>query len=108
MQFRNKRGTPVDPIPFLIVAILGFTIIFSFGPPYLLTIGFSLHAALVTCLVVVCITTAVAYHRYVWARRPTTDGEIPGPRRFERLIYAMLAGFLVVLLLALPFLSGLR
>lgn len=108
MVFKNKDGTPVDPIPFFIVSIMAFTIIFTFGPPYFLALGLRLEVALAACTAIVCISTVTAYYRYVWTTRPTTRAEVPGPVRLKRLFYAILAGFLLVALLALPLLGKLR
>lgn len=44
---RNRHGTPVDPVPFLVVSALGFTLSFAFGPIYVMEFGASLPPALV-------------------------------------------------------------
>ncbi len=99
---RNREGTPVDPVPFLVVSALGFTVSFSFGPIYVMEFGASLPLALLVATGVTAVTAAVAYHRYVWTERPTLRGEVPAGDRFRRLLYGVAGGFLLVAALALP------
>jgi len=103
-MLQNRQGTPVDPVPFLVVTILGFTVSFSFGPAYVMEFGASLPTALVVAAAVTGLIAAVAYHRYVWTVRPALRGEVSAADRFQRLIYGMVLGFLVVAALALPLL----
>jgi len=103
---QNRQGTPVDPVPFLVVTALGFTVSFSFVPAYAMELGASLSTALGVATAVTGVTAAVSYHRYVWTERPTLRGEVPAADRFQRLLYGVLAGFLVVAALALPLLAG--
>jgi len=102
---RNRHGTPVDPVPFLVVSALGFTLSFAFGPIYVMEFGASLPLALVVAGATTLTTAAVAYHRYVWTERPTLRGEIPAQDRFQRLLYGVVGGFLLVGALALPLLA---
>ena len=101
---QNKYGTPIDPVPFLVVLFLGFTICFSYGPPYLTTLGFTLRQALGISGCVVIGIGAVAYHRYIWTARPDLRGEVPAGTRLQRLFYAVIAGVALLGLLALPLL----
>lgn len=101
-MLQNRFGTPVDPVPFLVVSALGFTVSFSFGPIYAMELGASLSMALVAAALTTVAVAVVAYHRYVWTEQPDLRGEISAEDRFQRLIYGMLAGFLCVALLALP------
>ncbi len=101
---RNKHGTPIDPVPFLVVVLLGFTICFSYGPPYLTTLGFSITESLVISGGVVVGIGGIAYHRYVWTARPDLRAEIPAATRIQRLFYAVIAGVALLALLALPLL----
>ncbi|MFC7082051.1 hypothetical protein [Halorussus caseinilyticus] len=39
MRWGNRFGTPVDPVPFLVVAALGFLLCYTFGPSYLMAFG---------------------------------------------------------------------
>ena len=99
---QNRRGTPVDPVPFLVVSMLGFTVSFSFGPIYVMEFGASLPVALTVAGITTLATAAVAYHRYVWTERPTLRGEVPAAERFRRLLYGLVGGFLLVAALAIP------
>lgn len=105
-MLQNRFGTPVDPVPFLVVSVLGFAVSFSVGPIYAMEFGASLSTALVVAALTTAAVAAVAYHRYIWTERPELRGEVPAEQRFQRLIYGMLAGFLCVALLALPILAG--
>lgn len=108
MPLRNKDGSPVDPVPFLLVTVIGFTVSFSFGPPYFLALGVELPRALVICGVLVVVVGGIAYHRYVRTARSGSDVEISGQLRLERLFYAVLVGVFLIVLLALPLLVSLR
>ncbi|WP_276271179.1 hypothetical protein [Haloarcula litorea] len=103
-MLHNREGTPVDPVPFLVVSALGFTVSFSFGPIYVMELGASLPLSLVVAGVVSVATAAAAYYRYVWTAHPTLRGEVPAEARMGRLLYGMVAGFLAVAALALPLL----
>ena len=105
-MWENRYGTPVDPVPFLVVSVLGFTVSFSFGPAYAMEFGASLPTALGVATAATGLTAAVAYHRYGWTERPDLRGEVPAADRFRRLLYGVLAGFLIVAALALPLLAG--
>jgi hypothetical protein len=102
---QNRNGTPVDPVPFLVVSVLGFTVSFSFGPIYVMEFGASLPVALAVAAAVTVAIAAVSYHRYVWTERPSLRGEVPAAARFQRLLYGVMAGFLLVAALALPLLA---
>ncbi|UPW01726.1 hypothetical protein M0R88_06390 [Halorussus gelatinilyticus] len=102
MRPENRRGTPVDPVPFLVVAALGFLGCYSYGPAYLLTVGVELPAALALSTVAFLAATAVAYHRFVWLARPDLRGEVPPDLRLRRLFLGGLAVFGICALLALP------
>ena len=102
MQFSNSEGTPVDPVPFLVVSITGLAIVFSFGPMYLLAIGLDLPAAAAGTSVALVGTTCLAYYRYVWRARPARRKVVPGPVRLKRLYYAVFVAIALLALLALP------
>lgn len=102
MSLQNRDGTDVDPVPFLVTA-LGLTlIVLSWGPGYLLAFGLSLPTALGICVATVVPLTAAAYYRLVWNRRPEHAQHIPPSERIKHLAYAILAGALILVLLALP------
>jgi len=100
----NDAGTPVDPIPFLVVGGLGFLVCYSCGPIYLLSYGLGLPAALALTTVAWLSTTAVAYHRFVWTARPELRAEIPPTLRLRRIGLGVLAVFAVLVLLTVPLL----
>lgn len=104
MRPENSRGTPVDPVPFLVVAAMGFLICYSFGPGYLMTFGVELSGALALSTVAFLATAAVAYHRFVWTVRPDLRAEIPADLRVRRLVLASLVVAGVFALLSLPLL----
>jgi hypothetical protein len=103
MQLTNRHGTPVDPVPFLVVSSLGLLVSFSYGPIYLLALGCSLPVALVVSGVLFVCVTGAAYHQMVLTARPGLRGEIPPERRLRRLVYAAVVGLALVVLLSLPF-----
>ncbi|WP_135302135.1 hypothetical protein [Haloarcula amylovorans] len=105
-MIRNRNGTPVDPVPFLVVSGLGVAVSFSFGPIYVMEFGASLPFSLSIAGLVALGTAAVAYHRYVWTARPELRSEIPADVRLGRLLYGMVVGFFFVVALALPLVAG--
>lgn len=104
MPLRNKHGTAVDPVPFLVVSLLGLTAVFSYGPLYLTELGLALESALLVCTGIATTVTGVAYHRYVWTSRPDLRREVPAEIRLKRLIYGIVIGIAVIVLLSLPLL----
>ncbi len=102
MQLQNRHRRAVDPVPFVVVAVLAGTATFSLGPGYLLTLGLSLRAALVACAGATVLTTVVAYHRFVWTVRPELRREVPVELRLRRLLYGGVALVALVPLFALP------
>jgi hypothetical protein len=104
VRLTNRHGTPVDPVPFLVVAALAFLVSFSYGPIYCMALGLSLPFALAVSTLVFCLAAGASYHRLVWTARPELRGEIPAEKRFRRLVYAALVGGALLALLALPLL----
>jgi hypothetical protein len=104
MEFRNSRGTTVDPIPFFVVAASVFVVVYTFGPIYLMELNVPLAWALAVCTIVCGALISVAYYRFVWTTRPDYRGIVPVERRFKRLFYTILAGITLLGLFALPFL----
>lgn len=102
MQLRNRHGTPVDPVPFLVVVLGAFLVSYSYGPLYLMALGLGLGDSLLACGAVSAVATGAAHHRLVWTARPDLRGEVPAAVRFKRLFYAVLIGVAVLALLALP------
>lgn len=102
MRLTNKHGTPVDPVPFVVVVLLAALVSYSYGPIYLMELGLGLGDALLACGAVVTASVGVAHHRLVWTARPDLREEIPPGLRLRRLFYVMLIGVAVLALLALP------
>lgn len=105
MDTHNRDGRPVDPVPFLVVAGMGTLLALSFGPGYLLALGLPLAPALGLSLAVAAGVAGWAYRRYVWLAGPAV-GEVPGKVRFRRLVYGMAVFGGLLVLLALPLVSG--
>jgi len=103
MELRNRQGTAVDPVPFLVVVASVVVVVYSFGPIYLVELDVPLPAALGVCTAVTAGLVAVAYYRLVWTTRPEHRGVVPVEQRIKRLFYAVLAGIALLGLLALPF-----
>jgi hypothetical protein len=103
-RLRNRDGTAVDPVPFLVVASMAVLVCYSFGPVYALSIGLEGPAVFGLPTVVCVAAIGAAYHRLVYTARPELRDEIPPERRVEALVYAALAGGAVLVALSLPFL----
>ena len=102
MQLRNKHGTPVDPVPFLVVVLCTVMVGYSYGPLYLMALGLGLGDSLLVTGSVTALVTWAAHHRFVWTARPDLASEVPAAVRFKRLFYAVLIGVVALVLLALP------
>ncbi len=100
MQFQNRHGTPVDPVPFFVVTAMAFLLIFSFGPGYLMAVGLDLVGAIVISGSSFTYVMLGAWHEMVWTSRPDLREEVPGTVRMQRLIYAaMILGLLLTALM---------
>ncbi|UPV75654.1 hypothetical protein M0R89_06205 [Halorussus limi] len=104
MRPENGVGTPVDPVPFLVVAAFGFLFCYSFGPAYLMAFGAELAGGLGYSTMVFLGLTGFAYHRFVWSARPGLRGEVPAHLRLRKLVLAGAAVAAVLALLSLPLL----
>ncbi|MFB6152064.1 MAG: hypothetical protein ABEJ40_09695 [Haloarculaceae archaeon] len=102
MHLKNRWGTTVDPVPFLVVAATAFAACYSFGPGYLLSLDLSIEPALAGSTAAFLLVLAVAYYRLVWTYRPAVREVVPVGVRFRRLVLAVVAGAGLVVLLALP------
>lgn len=91
-------------MPFLVVALLGVTVAYSYGPIYLTALGFDLVQALVISTAIAAGVSITAYHRYVWTARPDMRAEVPVESRLRRLVYGVVIGIVVIVLLSLPLL----
>ncbi|ELZ18166.1 hypothetical protein [Natrinema limicola] len=99
MHLRNRHGTPVDPVPFVVVVGLSFMVLLSFGPLYGQELGLGLETAIVLSAVLFAVATAVAFYRQVWTFYPEATGSVPSAIRAERLFY--LIPILAALIIAL-------
>lgn len=106
MRPPNRDGSPVDPVPFLVLAAMAFAVAYSFGPIYFGALGVDLVPALALSTAAFLGVTAVAFHRLVWAFDPVTREEVPAGVRFRRLILAGVVAALVLVALALPLVAG--
>lgn len=102
MRLRNREGTEVDPIPFLVTGSIAFLLLFAFAPGYLLSLGLTVERALVVTSVAFGATLLAAYHQLVYDVNPIRREEIPGPVRFRRLVYVVLVATAAMLLLLIP------
>lgn len=99
MRLRNSDGTPIDPVPFLVVALLGVMIALAWGPLYLQSHGVGLPSAVTASVGLAAATVGTSYHRYVWTADPTIRETVPAAVRFRKLLYGILIGVIVVLAL---------
>jgi hypothetical protein len=103
-MLRNRNGTVVDPVPFLVVVALGFLVAFSFGPIYAGAVGLSVRTGLAVSAGVFSLVVIGAYVRLVRQAIPEARAEIPPERRLTRLLYAALGLALLFGGLTLPLL----
>lgn len=101
MKPTNKRGEPVDPVPFLVVALLAMTVVLSLGPVYLLGFNVAYNRAIGISVGVALSTVLIAYYRFVWTASPIIRAEVPAGVRFRKLLYAIVIGVVVTLVLAI-------
>ena len=102
MKLRNRDGTPVDPVPWIVTSGLWFMLLFSIGPIYLQEYGLPLVPALIVLVVGYAGVVVASYWRYVYTARPDLRAEIPPAVRMERLFYAVIAGVLLLLAVSVP------
>ncbi|WP_373188616.1 hypothetical protein [Halolamina sp.] len=106
MAFRNRDGTTVDVVPFVVSCGSLFLLLYSFGPLYLQALGLGLLQALGVTTAIFAATVVAAYRRQVTGATPMLSGEVPASLRFRRLFYLMLIIAGIVLLLSLPLVGG--
>jgi hypothetical protein len=102
MRPRNRRGDPVDPVPFAVVAGVGLLLCISFGPLYLDALGVDFAVGVPLSLLAAAVVCVAAYYRFVWTTDPSLRGERPVDARFRRLWYGGLLLFALFVLLLLP------
>ena len=101
---RNRRGDPIDPVPFLVTTGLAFMLAFSVGPIYGLAYGFALRAALALSGAAFVGTTALAYRQLVRSAPALDAGPLPPGPRVERLFYGAVGLAVALAALTLPLL----
>jgi hypothetical protein len=99
MRLSNRDGTPVDPVPFVVVSGLACMLLLSLGPLYGQAFGFSLSSSLVVSIVISIGVTVASFYWQVWDTYPLE--ETPVEIRFERLFYGALAFGVIVVALTL-------
>ncbi|AGN01660.1 hypothetical protein L593_08575 [Salinarchaeum sp. Harcht-Bsk1] len=99
MELRNSEGSPIDPVPFLVVALLGICVAMAWGPLYLKSHGLGELLAIGVSGVLAVGTVGAAFYRFVWTENPNRREEVPVGERFRTLLYAMLLGILILLAL---------
>ena len=104
VPIRNRDGTPVDPVPFLVVTCLTFLVAFSFGPVYAVAVGLSFPAGLSLSAGAFVAVSAGAYVRLVRRAAPELRAEVPAAQRLLRLFYGAICLAFLLCLLALPLL----
>jgi hypothetical protein len=102
MEFRNREGTAVDPIPFLVTVSIAFLLLFAFAPGYLLSLGLTVQAALAVTSAAFGAALLAAYHQLVYVANPTRREEVPASVRFRRLVYVVLVATATMVLLLIP------
>lgn len=102
MPLHNADGRPVDPVPFLVIALSVCLVCLSFGPFYLQSWGLPLDLAVGGSAVLSLAGVVISYHRYVWTFRPETVAEVPVASRIARLGYGMVIFLLLLFALSLP------
>lgn len=104
MELRNDRGQSVDPVPFIVMTGVAFTVCYSYGPIYFVSLGWTMPSAVGTSTGAFLAATAVAFYRLVWTARPDLRGEIPASMRLRRLFLATVAAVVALFGLSLPLL----
>ncbi|MFP9192963.1 hypothetical protein [Natronosalvus vescus] len=102
MRLRNHEGTPVDPVPFLVVVGLTFMFVLSFGPLYGQALGAGLELSVGVSFALFLAVAFGSYYWQVWTARPETVGVVPASVRAVRLFYLMLVLAVLMIGLAIP------
>ncbi|WP_058367590.1 hypothetical protein [Haloparvum sedimenti] len=101
---RNAEGTPVDPVPVLVVVALAFMVSVSIGPIYGQAYGLSLAASLAVSGGAFLLTAVGAYRWLVRDAHPEVAGEVDPADRFATLVYLALALLALFVGLTVPLL----
>ncbi|PSQ54613.1 hypothetical protein BRD22_12135 [Halobacteriales archaeon SW_8_68_21] len=103
-RLRNRRGDPIDPVPFVVCVGLAFMFAMSVGPLYGLAYGLSLAWSIALSALGFCAVALVAYRQLVRSAPPVDAGPLPVEPRFARLAYAGIGLGIVLVGLSLPLL----
>ncbi|WP_247002360.1 hypothetical protein [Halosolutus gelatinilyticus] len=103
MRPRNRHGSPVDPVPFVVVSGLTVMLLLSFGPLYAQALGAPLDVSIGASLGLSLLAAVVAYYRQVWTARSEL-AVVPAGVRAERLFHLMLVLAAISVGLAVPLL----
>lgn len=104
MHLRNRHGTPVDPVPFVVVVGLTFMVLLSFGPLYGRELGLALETAIVLSAALFALAVMIAFYRQIWTFCPETTDSVPSAVRAERLFYLIPILTALIIALAIPLL----
>lgn len=102
MPLSNRGGSPIDPVPFLVVTGLGCMMLLSLGPLYGQAFGLPLSIALPLSITLSVLFTVAAFYWQVWKATPLK--ETPVEVRAERLYYGGLAFAVIFIGLTIPLL----
>lgn len=104
VRFRNRRGTPVDPVPAFVVSATLFLVLFAWGPAYLLTLGVSIEPALAILSAGFVVLVGATYHQLIWTATPGSAVDVPVASRVSRVRYGVAIAFALIVLFSLPLL----
>lgn len=99
VRLRNRDGTPIDPVPFFVVALLGVMVAIAWGPLYLKAHGISELVAVTASVSLAVVAICASYYHYVWSANPDVRAEVAAEVRYRKLLYAIVIGVIVVLAL---------
>lgn len=99
VRIRNRNGTPIDPVPFFVVALLGVMVAIAWGPLYLKAHGVDELVAVAASMGLAVVAICASFYHYVWSANPDVRTEVPAAVRYRKLLYAIVIGVIVVLAL---------
>lgn len=105
-RLQNNEGTPVDPVPFLVVTGLAFMLTLSLGPLYCMAYGIDFPAAILIPSGVFVAVACFAYHRLIRLARPEHRSFVGAEGAFRRLLYVAVALGIIFVAITLPLLEG--
>jgi len=97
MRLHNSDGSPVDPVPFFVAALLAAMVLIGWGPLYLMAHGIEQPLALGVSATFTVGTCGVLYYRFIWNYNPAIREEVPAATRYLRYLYGIVIGILVLL-----------